>query len=170
MGTGGDGAGDLGQVGVHRRRVDKGQDQPCGGTARGAEGTKQMRPLMAGVAGCAGSGAAPGPDAGQGSLLTHARVRHGPRTGGGTMANFWNQISSGLSRALAGIGAATASGKFFERRLRLRVRLSGAGGAPAAAEIPVPSLPWGGLQSQMKEKFRGRSAGQHRLTKSRGRF
>jgi len=106
-----------------RWAFDDGQDQPCGGTARGAEGTKQIRPLMAGVAGCAGSGAAPGPDAGQGSLLTHARVRHGPRTGGGTMANFWNQISSGLSRARAGIGAATASGKFFERRLRLRVRL-----------------------------------------------
>ena len=113
MGTGGDGAGDLGQVGVHRRRVDDGQDQPCGGTARGAEGTKQIRPLMAGVAGCAGSGAAPGPDAGQGSLLTHARVRHGPRTGGGTMANFWNQISSGLSRARAGIGAATLRESFL---------------------------------------------------------
>ena len=39
------------------------------------------------------------------------------------MSNSWNQISSGLSRARAGIAAATASGKFFERFLRCRVRL-----------------------------------------------
>ena len=34
MGTWGNGAGDLGEVGVHRRRVDEGQDQPCRGAAR----------------------------------------------------------------------------------------------------------------------------------------
>ena len=73
MGAGGDGAGDLGEVGVHRRRVDEGQDQPCCGAACRADRTEHIRPLIAGVAGRAGSGATPGPDAGQGSLLTPAR-------------------------------------------------------------------------------------------------
>lgn len=45
------------------------------------------------------AGAAPGPDAGEGALLADPRVRHGPWTGGGTMANSWNHTSKGLSRA-----------------------------------------------------------------------
>ena len=72
MGTGGHGAGDLGQVGAHRRRVDEGQDQPCRSAARRADRAENVGPLIAGVAGRARSGAAPGPDAGQGALLTHA--------------------------------------------------------------------------------------------------
>ena len=59
MGTGCDTAGDLGQVGVHRRGVDEGQDQPCRGAARRADCAKQIRPLIAGVAGRAGSGLVP---------------------------------------------------------------------------------------------------------------
>ena len=74
MGPGGNGAGDLGQVSVHRRRVDEGQDQPCRNAARRADGSEQIGPLIAGVAGRTGPGAAPGPDAGEGSLLTHAEV------------------------------------------------------------------------------------------------
>ena len=72
MGTGGHGAGDLGQVRVHRRRVDEGQDQPCRDAARRADRTEHICPLVAGVAGRAGSGAAPGPDAGEGALLANA--------------------------------------------------------------------------------------------------
>ena len=43
MGTGSNGAGDLGQVGVHRRRVDEGQDQPCRGAARRRTLSSTMR-------------------------------------------------------------------------------------------------------------------------------
>ena len=87
MGTGGDAAGDFREVGVHRLGVDGRQDQPCRGATCGADGPEDVGPLVAGIAGCAGSGAAPGPDAGERALLANARVRHGPRTGGGTMAN-----------------------------------------------------------------------------------
>ena len=73
MSTGGHGAGDLGEVGVHRRGVDEGQDQPRRSAARRADRAEDIRPLIAGVAGRAGSGAAPGPDAGEGSLLADAR-------------------------------------------------------------------------------------------------
>ncbi len=70
MGAGSDGAVDLGQMGVHRRRVDAGQDQPCRDAARRADRAKQIGPLIAGVARRAGSGAARGPDAGQGGFCT----------------------------------------------------------------------------------------------------
>ena len=73
MRSGGDGAGDLDQVGVHRRRVDEGQDQPRSDAAGRADCAKQICPLIAGVAGRAGPCAASGPDAGEGSLPAHAR-------------------------------------------------------------------------------------------------
>ena len=41
MRSGGDGAGDLGQVGVHRRRVDEGQDQPRSDAAGRADCARQ---------------------------------------------------------------------------------------------------------------------------------
>ena len=65
----GNAAGDLGKVGVHRRRVDEGQDQARRKPARGTDRTKRTGPLAAGVAGRAGSCAAPGPEAGQGARL-----------------------------------------------------------------------------------------------------
>lgn len=74
MGTWGDGAGDLGEVGIHRFGVDQGQDQAGSGTACRTDGAEDVAPLVAGVAGGAGPCAAPGPDAGQGSLLADARL------------------------------------------------------------------------------------------------
>jgi hypothetical protein len=73
MGTGGDAAGDFREVGVHRLGVDGRQDQPCRGATCGADGPEDVGPLVAGIAGCAGSGAAPGPDAGERALLANAR-------------------------------------------------------------------------------------------------
>ena len=67
--NGRDGARDFGQVGRHRLGVDGGQDQACGHAAGRADRAKQIGPLIACVARRTGSGAAPGPDAGQGSLL-----------------------------------------------------------------------------------------------------
>jgi hypothetical protein len=60
-----------------------------------------------------GSGPSLGPDTGERALLTNTRVRHGPRTRGGTMTNSWNQISRGRPCAASGVAAATASRKFF---------------------------------------------------------
>jgi hypothetical protein len=98
MGTGSDGAGDLGEVGVHCRRVDGWQDEPRRGAASRADRAKQTGPLVSRVAGRAGSGAAPGPDAGQGALL--ADPRFVPCIRGGRLRN---RISSGLPRACPGI-------------------------------------------------------------------
>ena len=75
MRSGSNVAGYLGQVGTHRRRVDDRRDQPCRSATRRADRAKEVRPLIAGVAGCAGPAATPGPDAGEGSLLTHPGVR-----------------------------------------------------------------------------------------------
>ena len=87
MGTGGDAAGDFREVGVHRLGVDGRQDQPCRGATCGAEGPEDLGPMVVGIAGWAGSGAAPGPEVGELALLANARVRHGPRTRGEAMAN-----------------------------------------------------------------------------------
>ncbi len=95
----GDGPGDPGEVGVHRRGIGVGHDQRGGGSAFGANGAEDASPGVAGIARRARAGAAPGPDAGEGALLADPRVRHGPWTGGGTMANSWNHTSKGLSRA-----------------------------------------------------------------------
>ena len=73
--NGRDGARDFGQVGRHRLGVDGGQDQACGHAAGRADRAKQIGPLIACVARRTGSGAAPGPDAGQGSLLADPGVR-----------------------------------------------------------------------------------------------
>ena len=70
--NGRDGARDFCEVGRHRLGVDGGQDQTCGNTARRADGTEDIRPLIAGVARRTRSGAASGPDPGEGSLLPHA--------------------------------------------------------------------------------------------------
>ena len=73
--NGRDAARDFGQVGRHHLGVDGGQDQACRNPARRADGPEQIGPLIACVARRTGSGATPGPDPGQGSLLPHARVR-----------------------------------------------------------------------------------------------
>ena len=71
--NGRDGARDFGQVGRHRLGVDGGQDQACGHAAGRADRAKQIGPLIACVARRTGSGAAPGPDAGERALLADAR-------------------------------------------------------------------------------------------------
>lgn len=69
MGSGCDAAGDFLQVGIHRHGIDDGEDQPRCGAARRADGAEQIDPLVAGIARGTGSGAASGPDTGEGSLL-----------------------------------------------------------------------------------------------------
>ena len=69
MRSGGDGAGDLGQAGGHCPGVDAGQHETGCGAAGRTDGTEEIGPLIAGIAGRAGSGAAPGPDAGDRALL-----------------------------------------------------------------------------------------------------
>ena len=74
MGSGCDGARDFDEVGRHRLGVDGGQDQACGNASCRTDRAEDIRPLIARIAGCAGSGAAPGPDPGQCALLANARV------------------------------------------------------------------------------------------------
>ena len=100
MGSGRDAARDFGQVGRHRLGVDGGQDQACRNPARRADGPKQIGPLIACVARRTGSGATPGPDPGQGSLLPHAGFILEP------------DLDRFALRA-CGIAAATAAPKFF---------------------------------------------------------
>lgn len=69
MCSGRDGARDFGQVGRHRLGVDGGQDQACRNASCRTDRAEDIRPLITCVARRTGSGAAPGPDAGQGSLL-----------------------------------------------------------------------------------------------------
>ena len=73
MGPFRDGAGDLGEVEVHRLGVGAGQHEACGDSTSGADSTEDVAPLVAGVALGAGSGAASGPDAGDCALLADAR-------------------------------------------------------------------------------------------------
>ncbi len=63
----------LKQGGVHCGRIDEGHDQPRCRAARRTDCAKEVGPLIAGIAGRAGSGAAPGPDAGQAALLADPR-------------------------------------------------------------------------------------------------
>lgn len=50
MGARGDRAGDLGEMGVHRRGVDEGQHQAGGGAVGRADRAEELGPLVAGVA------------------------------------------------------------------------------------------------------------------------
>jgi hypothetical protein len=68
VGADGDGAGDLGEVEVHRLGVGEGQHEACGNGPSGADGSEDVGPLVAGVAPGAGPCAAPGPDAGERAL------------------------------------------------------------------------------------------------------
>ena len=73
MCSGRDAARDFGQVGRHRLGVDGGQDQACRNASCRADRAEDIRPLIARIARRTGSGAAPGPDAGERALLPHAR-------------------------------------------------------------------------------------------------
>jgi hypothetical protein len=70
--SGRDGAGDLGEVIVHRARVGEGHDEPCRHSALRTDGAEYVGPLVAGVAGRPRAGAPLRPDAGEGSLLADA--------------------------------------------------------------------------------------------------
>lgn len=69
MRSGRDAAGDFGQMGRHGFGVDGGQDEPRRNATFGADGAKKIGPLIAGIAGRTGPGAASGPEPGEGSLL-----------------------------------------------------------------------------------------------------
>ena len=73
MCSGRDAARDFGQMGRHRLGVDGGQDQACRNASCRTDRAEDMGPLIARIARRPGSGAAPGPDPGEGSLLPHAR-------------------------------------------------------------------------------------------------
>jgi len=62
-------AGDFGQVGRHGFSVCGGQDQTRCNAPFGADGSKKIGPLIAGIAGGTGPGATFGPKPGEGSLL-----------------------------------------------------------------------------------------------------
>ena len=67
--------GDFGAVEVHRLGIGEGQHEACGDGPSGADGTKDVGPLVAGVALGAGPCATPRPDAGDRALLADACVR-----------------------------------------------------------------------------------------------
>ena len=113
IGTGGNSAGDFGQIGVQRLRVGAGQDKARRHRACGADRPGQAGRGMTGIADRPGPGAPPGPDAGERAVLADPCVRPGPRTDGGTMAHPGNQISSGLSRARAGTSRRYRLGEVF---------------------------------------------------------
>ena len=113
IGTGGNSAGDPGQIGVQRLRVGAGQDEARRHRTCGADRPGQAGRDMTGIADRPGPGASPRPDAGERALLADPCVRHGPRTDGGTMAHSCNQISSGLSRARAGTSRRYRRGEVF---------------------------------------------------------
>ena len=118
MGPGGNGAGDLGQVSVHRRRFDEGQDQPCRNAARRADGSEQIGPLIAGVAGRTGPGAAPGPDAGEGSHLHFNDIR-------GTAITLLAEAGATVPQIVSITGHTMQSAtRILERYLSMRPALS----------------------------------------------
>ena len=100
MGTECDTAGDLGQVGVHRRGVDEGQDQPCRGAARRADRAEDIRPLIAGVAGRAGSGAAVARST-TSSTSAIASIRRAPRAPFDLPATLRNSTAVSSIRVIA---------------------------------------------------------------------
>jgi hypothetical protein len=74
---------------VHRFDVDGGQHQSGASAAGRANGTEQIGPGKAPVAGRTGTGATPGPDAGQCALLSNPCFILKPdfnRLAGGTLA------------------------------------------------------------------------------------
>ena len=74
MGARRDGAGDLGEMGVHRRGVGEGQHQPGGHAALRADRAEEVGPFVAGVARRPRPGAAPRPDPGERALLADPRL------------------------------------------------------------------------------------------------
>ena len=70
--SGRDGAGDLGEVRVHRLGVGEGHDEAGGHAARRTGGAEDVGPVVAGVAHGAGAAAAARPDAGERALLADA--------------------------------------------------------------------------------------------------
>ena len=72
VGTGGYRPGDLGEVEVHRFGIGEGQHEACRNGTSGADGTKDVGPLVPGVALGAGPCATPRPDAGDRALLADA--------------------------------------------------------------------------------------------------
>lgn len=123
MGPGGDMPADLGEMGTHRLGIG-GRHDACGagGTGR-ADVTKDAGRGMAAVLGRARTGALAGPEPRQRPPLADPRVRHGPRTDGGHMANSWNHSSSGLSCAASGSAARTRSAKSCVSRPGLGIAL-----------------------------------------------
>jgi hypothetical protein len=74
VGARGNGAGDLGEVQVHRPGIGERQHQRGAGAAGRTGRAEEVGPLFAGVADHARQGAAPGPDSGEGALLADARL------------------------------------------------------------------------------------------------
>ena len=125
MGRWGDGAGDLGEVGVHRVGVGEGQHEARRHGASWANRSEDVGPLVSRVALGLGSGAAFGPDAGEGALLANPRVRReNPPPDGFLVRLTLGTISPAACPVpVRGLPPLPPRGSFFERRLGLRVRL-----------------------------------------------
>lgn len=106
----GDGAADLGGMRVHRLGVGEGHPEASGQRTGRTGRAEDVGPHVAAVADGAEAAAAARPEPGGRARPADARVRHGPRTDGGQMADSSNRIPSGLLRACSGI-AATDCGK-----------------------------------------------------------
>jgi hypothetical protein len=74
MGARRDGAGDLGEVVVHRGGIGEGHNEAGGSAAGRADRPEDVGPLVAGVARRPWSGSASGPDPGERALLADARL------------------------------------------------------------------------------------------------
>ena len=74
MGAGGDGAGDLGEVVVHRAGIGEGHDEARGDAAAGTDRAEDVGPPIAGVARRTWARAALRPDPGERALLAYARL------------------------------------------------------------------------------------------------
>jgi hypothetical protein len=72
VGARGDGAGDLGEMGIHRGSVGEGHDEARCHTSRRADGAEDVGPLVASVSRRPWSGSPLRPDPGECSLLANA--------------------------------------------------------------------------------------------------
>ena len=122
MGAGRDGAGDLGEVGVHRLGVGEGQDEARRRAARRADGAEDVGPLVAGVARRPRPRAALRPDPGERALLADAGLvlepdlerlapgRRSGRTAGDRLGKLY-----GMARP-SGDGSHSVGGACHERK------------------------------------------------------
>ena len=115
-----DGAGDLGEVCVHRRGVCDGHDAARGRAALGADRAEDVGPLVAGVARRPRARAALRPDPGEGALLADAGLVLEPDLERLAARSLWDRRGYRLGEAF--LKASCASGSVFGCRGRTESR------------------------------------------------